>query len=142
MKPLLDISLPASPEHVEPMRDAATAIAREIGFSAEQVARVELAVEEAVTNVVLHAYPEGKGSISLSCSCDDDGQFAVTVTDCGRAFDQTAAARAAQNPASGKPATGGLGIDLLRHNADQLSYRRTNGKNILAMIFDPEGGRP
>jgi len=142
MKQFLNISLPASPEHVEPMRDAATAIARELGFSAEQVARVELAVEEAITNVILHAYAGGKGNVSLSCSRDDDGQFAVTVTDCGMAFDPTASANAAKEPAPEKPAMGGLGINLLRHNADRLAYRRANGKNILAMMFDPENGQP
>ena len=142
MKQFLDISLPANLEHVEPMRDAATAIARELGFSAEQVARVELAVEEAITNVILHAYAGVKGNISLSCSREDDGQLAVTVTDCGMAFDPTTVTNAAKEPAPGKPAMGGLGINLLRHNADRLAYRRSNGKNILAMMFDPENGRP
>jgi anti-sigma regulatory factor (Ser/Thr protein kinase) len=142
MKPLLNIVLPASQEHMEPLRDAATAIARESGFSAELIARVELAVEEALTNVILHAYADGTGNVSLSCIYDDGGQLAFTLTDSGVAFDPTAAASAGKGLSTGKRAVGGVGIDLLRHNADRLSYRRTNGKNILELMFNPESGQP
>lgn len=138
MKPLLDITLPASLENVDLLRDAAAAVAREIGFLAEQVANVELAVEEAVTNVILHAYPGGNGTISLSCSGDNASPLAVMVSDDGVPFNPTAIVAADKDQPFGTRTVCGLGIDLMRHNTGQLTYRRSDGKNMLTLLFSPE----
>ena len=138
MKQLVEIARPAGLEHMEALRDTAAMVAREIGFSSEQVARVELAVEEAVMNVILHAYPGAKGDVALSCSRDDGGCLVVMVTDGGIPFDPTAGAAVDKERPPGKRAPGGLGIDLMRHNADHLAYRRTKGKNMMTLLFMPE----
>jgi sigma-B regulation protein RsbU (phosphoserine phosphatase) len=94
---------------------------------------LNLALEEAVTNVVLYAYPEGSyGSAELKVS-QEGKTLRFVLSDSGKPFDPTArpevdiTARAEDRP------IGGLGIHLVRQIMDQVDYRYENGKNILTM---------
>ncbi len=95
---------------------------------------LNLALEEAVTNVVLYAYPEGSyGSVELAASLEGKA-LRFVLTDSGKAFDPTArpevdiTARAEDRP------IGGLGIHLVRQIMDRVEYERKSEKNILTMI--------
>ena len=95
------------------------------------VADVNLALEEAITNIVLYAYDDtGDHQIGVLISLTD-GLLTAELIDDGRAFDplQVAApdvsARLADRP------IGGLGIYLVRHLMDDIQYRREGGRNHL-----------
>lgn len=94
---------------------------------------LNLALEEAVTNVMLYAYPKGTvGLVELEAQREGRCLHFI-LSDSGVAFDPTAA----QDPDIAAPATdrpiGGLGIFLVRQIMDSVSYRRENGKNYLTM---------
>ena len=97
-------------------------------------ASINLALEEAVTNVILYAYPDGvDGTVDMDAVLLDDSVKFV-ISDRGKPFDPTAAPEADTTlPVEERP-IGGLGIFLVRQIMDDVSYRYEDGKNILTMI--------
>ncbi len=77
----LDLRLPARAESVPQIRHAMIAFARDHGY--EDGGAIGLAVTEAVTNAVLHAYPDGEPGDLRAVACADRDQFVVVVRDWG-----------------------------------------------------------
>ncbi len=77
--------VPATSEQLPPLRHALAEWATAIGLPNEQVDAVTLAADEAMSNVVSHAYPDGPGTLDLSAvhHAEPDG-VCVTVRDYGR----------------------------------------------------------
>lgn len=75
-------SFPGTPDSVARIRHAVSEVARECGLSAERVHEVRLAVSEAVSNAVVHAYKERGGEILVEAA-EEDGELVVTVGDHG-----------------------------------------------------------
>ena len=98
--------------------------------------KINLALEEAVTNVVMYAYPKGtKEKINLE-AVRDGNTLRFTLTDRGRVFDPTAAPKANIAASLKDRPIGGLGIHLVRTIMDSVSYRRVEGKNVLTMTIN------
>ena len=97
--------------------------------------KINLALEEAVTNVIMYAYPPGTvGKVDLDAVREENGlQF--TLTDSGKAFDPTAAPEADLSASVESRKVGGLGIHLVRTIMDRVSYTRADGKNVLTMTI-------
>jgi len=105
----------------------------DINLDHAQAMSLNLALEEAVSNVMLYAYPEGtEGQVEVEAAILDD-RLEFKVSDSGVAFDPTVA-RAPDLTADLKDRPiGGLGIFLVKRIMDQVTYTRENGKNILSM---------
>jgi anti-sigma regulatory factor (Ser/Thr protein kinase) len=73
---------PAKADEVGRMRRAAAAVAAEHGLDGVALEHFELAVSEALTNVVLHAYPRTSGPMSVEIESDED-EIRVMVADQG-----------------------------------------------------------
>jgi anti-sigma regulatory factor (Ser/Thr protein kinase) len=103
------------------MRGEAAQLAAAAGASEEQVDRVRLAVSEAVTNVVEHAYATGShGRIQLAAAVED-GELLVLVSDEGGGMD------------SNRESLGlGLGLGLMAEACDGLtiSARSSGGVDV------------
>ena len=98
--------------------------------------KINLALEEAVTNVVMYAYPKGtKEKINLE-AVRDGNTLRFTLTDRGRVFDPTAAPKANIAASLKDRPIGGLGIHLVRTIMDSVTYRRVEGKNVLTMTIN------
>ena len=92
---------------------------------------LNLAIEEAVTNVIMYAYPEGTdGIVNLDAAVSEKG-VTFTITDTGKAFDPTAKAEVDISAGVDERPIGGLGIHLVRKIMDSVRYERIAGKNIL-----------
>ena len=95
--------------------------------------KLNLAIEEAVTNVIMYAYPEGtEGKVELETATDGKC-LKFTLSDSGKAFDPTAAPEADISASVEDRKIGGLGIHLVRTIMDEISYERSRGKNVLIM---------
>ncbi|MBQ2488589.1 MAG: ATP-binding protein [Bacteroidales bacterium] len=106
-------------------------IAMENGLDHSLTMELNLAVEEAVVNVMEYAYPQGEtGEVTIEVSVAD-GLLDINIIDSGAPFDPTKK----NDPDTSLPveerSIGGLGIFLVRQVMDTVSYRRDNGKNIL-----------
>ncbi len=94
---------------------------------------INLALEEAVTNVMLYAYPKDKkGSVLIEAEKRAD-QIKFVISDSGIAFDPTQQAEADITLSAEDRAIGGLGIHLVRQIMDDIRYERIDGKNILTL---------
>ena len=95
---------------------------------------LNLALEEAVTNVIQYAYPEGSdGLVDIEAIIRED-QLDFIITDSGRAFDPTAKPEVDITAGVEERPIGGLGIHLVKHIMDSVTYKRVDRKNILTMI--------
>jgi len=74
----------ASAEELPPVRKLLRLWATEAGLPRDEVEDLVLATDEAMANVVDHAYPDGAGSFDLDAVCGLTGQIVITVTDFGR----------------------------------------------------------
>ena len=97
------------------------------------VMSLNLALEEAVTNVILYAYPEGSdGLVDIEAIIHKD-HLKFIISDSGKAFDPTAAPEVDITLDVEDRPIGGLGIFLVRNIMDSVQYERVDGKNILTM---------
>lgn len=83
LPPPLLLRLPATADQLAPLRRAATGWARLAGLSEDASYDLELALGEAASNVVDHAYPDGTGTFDATLESTGTG-VRVTVTDQGR----------------------------------------------------------
>ena len=97
---------------------------------------IDLAVEEACTNIVRHAYRTGReGDIEVSVEATDDA-VRITLTDWGRAFDADAAHLAVDVPVEVR-AQGGMGVLLIHELMDEVTRTSAavpGGPNVLTMV--------
>jgi len=102
---------------------------------ADVVARMHVALEEAVVNAVLHGFPAGVvGEITVRVSVADD-TVRLTVEDNGSAFDPTAAATPRRPRSLSEAVPGGWGLALIRRFCPTAAYERQSETNRLTMCF-------
>ena len=103
------------------------------GLTPELENNLNLALEEAVTNVILYAYPEGTdGLVDIDARVDGNA-LTFILSDGGKAFDPTAREDVDISADVDDRPIGGLGIHLVRTIMDSVRYERKDGKNILTM---------
>lgn len=102
---------------------------------AEWEMRMNLALEEAVVNVIQYAFDDRERHEILLEARREEDVFTLTVTDGGRAFNPLEAPEADTTLDAQKREIGGLGIHLIRSLSDKVSYRRENGSNVLTLYF-------
>ena len=108
-------------------------LGEELGLTSDLVFNLNLVLEEAVSNVILYAYPKGEQQeISLSANVSDNNLVFV-LTDSGKEFDPTQAPDADITLSAEERQIGGLGIFLIRQIMNQIEYQRIDGKNVLTL---------
>lgn len=109
-------------------------ISREEKLDENLTMTLNLALEEAVANVMLYAYPKGTDGLVDIDAVIGRRALRFIVTDCGKAFDPTSTPEADTISPAENRQVGGLGIHLVRTIMDEVRYERRDGKNILTMI--------
>jgi sigma-B regulation protein RsbU (phosphoserine phosphatase) len=95
--------------------------------------QLNLAMEEAVVNVMEYAYPVGKkGDINIEAEANEV-RLKFTITDSGKAFDPTARKDVDTSLSAEERPIGGLGIHLIRQIMDSINYERIDDKNVLTL---------
>lgn len=96
---------------------------------------LQLAVDEAVTNIILHGYQNQGGTIDVTAILDDD-TLEIRLRDNARQFDPTTIPRPdLDTPAEQRPSGGGVGVFLMHKGLDCMTYRVTaSGGNELSMF--------
>ena len=95
--------------------------------------KLQLAIEEMVTNVIYYAYPEGTSAdISLTAE-SDGGELAFVLSDSGKPFDPTAKEDADIDVNPMDREQGGMGILIVKNIMNDVSYQRLGDTNQLTM---------
>lgn len=102
-------------------------------FNELTTAGVNLAIEEAVVNVMSYAFPDGVRSTILLEVVADDETIIFELRDDGIPFDPTKVEEVDVTLPVEKRGIGGLGIHLIRHYMDSVSYERRDNQNVLTM---------
>ena len=125
------LTIPAKAEYIALGRLALTAIARVRPLSEETLSDLKLALTEACTNAVRHAYREGRqGSVEILYQLEPD-RLVVEVGDDGQGFEP----EAVEGSGNGDLSEGGLGIAIIRAIADEVEIgERESGGSLLRFV--------
>lgn len=121
-------------QQIPQLADFIETIASEANLDQGLAMSLNLALEEAVTNVIEYAYPEGSDGLVDIEAVIREGQLDFIISDSGKPFDPTAKPEVDITAGVEERPIGGLGIHLVRHIMDSVSYKREDGKNYLTMI--------
>jgi serine/threonine-protein kinase RsbW len=116
------LTIPARAEYISLCRLALTGLSRVRALSDETLADLKLALTEACSNSVRHAYPGGEGIVEITYALATD-RIVIEVSDNGEGFaleDRTALD-------SDELTEGGLGIAIIRSIADEFEFGAGEG---------------
>ncbi|MFB5663940.1 anti-sigma B factor RsbW [Alteribacillus sp. HJP-4] len=134
---LFEMKVPAKPEYVGVVRLTVSGIANRVGYSYDDIEDMKIAVAEACTNVVEHAYDKG-GFMRLACSVHED-RMEIMVSDRGQSFDLEGARENLGPVDSKKPVSdlqeGGLGLFLIDTLMDKVEISGEAGVVIVMTKF-------
>lgn len=116
-------TFPGTPLGVAAARGEVEAVARNCGMDGLALGAVKLAVNEAVTNAVVHAYADREGRISITVELDD-AELTVTVADAG----------AGLVPRADSPGLG-MGLPLIAQLAERIDVRSDDDGTQIRMWF-------
>ena len=111
---VIRLSFPAKPDYLLLARLALSGVGRTTPVSDELLADLKLALTEACGNCVRHAYPDGKGDVSVAYAFDG-GAIEMTVEDHGVGLDASAA--------PSRTDESGMGLPIIRTVVDELEIR-------------------
>jgi serine/threonine-protein kinase RsbW len=114
--------------NIEALSSFADESLRKSGLSDDRRQELMMALDEAITNVVMHSYGRRKGNLRIEIRSDGDA-VEVELTDQGKAFDPTAYPEPDLNIPLEERRAGGMGVPLMKRLADGLKYYRENGRN-------------
>lgn len=121
--------------NLDSIRDFVGDAAEQAGFSPKEVYAVQLAVDEACSNIIEHAY-EGipNGELEVSCKVKT-GEITVMIHDHGKEFDMSSVRRPNLSRELSEREIGGLGVYLMHKLMDEVHFESSskNG-NTLTMI--------
>ena len=135
--PVSELSIDPDSSQFRRASDWLGQIGCELGVPAEQITRLDICLNEVLANVLDHGGASARSApigLRLASSRDPDGADAtLTVTDAGTAFDPLAVLPRSRPQTLAEARLGGLGLVMVRANADSLSYEYADGRNHLTI---------
>ena len=108
-------------------------LGEEFMLTPDLVFNLNLVLEEAVSNVILYAYPKEEHEIITLSAKKDDNMLIFVLTDSGKEFDPTQIPDADVTLSAEEREIGGLGIFLIRQIMNTVEYQRIEGRNVLTL---------
>jgi serine/threonine-protein kinase RsbW len=114
--------VPAQHDQLAQLATFVAVAAAEVGFDETQVNRIELAVDEACSNIIDHAYMGDAGTIQLEVDIEPQQQLTIVLIDQGQSFNPDHVPAYAPCTSLDEVKIGGLGIHLMRQAMDDVCY--------------------
>jgi anti-sigma regulatory factor (Ser/Thr protein kinase) len=128
------ITLRASFDVLDQVRTFVGETARRAGFNERDIYSIQLAADEAASNVIEHAYGGmTNGHFELGCEFQRD-RLVITLLDHGSTFDPSKVEEPDLKADLADRKVGGLGIYLMRKLMDEVRYESTRRGNLLTLI--------
>lgn len=128
------LRLPAVLNNLPRLISFVTECAGKQGYSAAEVHRIELAIEEVLVNICKYAYPEKDGHIEINCHVGKDVSV-IEIIDTGIPFDCSNETCPDLDAKLCDRRLGGLGIYLMHKMVDEVTYCRDGNRNILTLVY-------
>jgi len=125
-----ELKVPAHIDYLGDMRDFVTQIGKKHGFSDKLINAFKLAVDEAATNIIRHAYRDKEGLITIRAFVKKNS-LTLSIIDQGTYFDPKRVKDPDLNRYIDIGKKGGLGIFIMRKLMDDIEYRKTEEGNEL-----------
>ena len=136
----LHLSLPSETRFLALVRDVTKKMADVAGFDDPTAGRLALAVDEATTNVIEHAYHGAPGH-QIELRFEDRGpDFRVDVVDTGAMVDPRSIPRVELDRYVHERRTGGLGVHLMEKIMDSVTFRRSARRNVCCLVKRKDTG--
>ena len=127
------LAIPSSTRYLEDVRNFVVLHAQEADFPEDAVEQFKIAVDEACTNVIEHAYQGQTGhEVDIAIIVDAD-RFTVRIRDEGRPFDQARYHEPNLIELTKRGKSGGLGVHIIRRLMDRVEYRTRGQVNEIRM---------
>ncbi len=121
------INIESKTERLIAVRDFVSTAAREFGFGDEEISKIALAVDEACTNIIKHAYnfdPAKKITVTVK---RNDKAFEISIQDTGKQFNPAGVQSPDMKEYLSQFRRGGLGVYLMKTLMDKVEYNFTPG---------------
>jgi anti-sigma regulatory factor (Ser/Thr protein kinase) len=129
------LHVPSSTENLALIREFVASIGIQAGLTEDEVAKIELAVDEGCANVIEHAYGHDLTKEVVVRAIVDDDKLWIKVEDTGRGFDPTKILDEDLHQLVEQRKSGGLGMRLMKTLMDEVYYEIVPGeKNELNMM--------
>ncbi|GAA5521866.1 ATP-binding protein [Aliifodinibius salicampi] len=128
-----NISVPASTEYLSKVRNFVANHASECGFTEQEIADIRLAVDEAYTNIIKHAYKNDRQkAVDIELGCDQS-ELWIALLDTGNAFDPNNYKKPDIREKIKRKKRGGVGVYLIRELMDEVEYQTDESTNTIRM---------
>ncbi len=135
MKPINEMKLmiPSDSANEGFARATVAAFVSQLDPQVDELVDIRTAVSEAVTNCIVHAYPEGKGTIVLTARLYADGRVVLKVADKGCGIEDVEQAMEPLFTTGGEERSG-LGFSVMESFCDRLRVRSKKGKGTTVTL--------
>lgn len=129
-----NLTFPARFEFLNEIRSFVAQVAHEGGFTEKTIYALQLASDEAASNIIEHAY-EGISDAFLHVTCDmQNDELVITMRDTGKPFNPTHVKQPNLKAGLSERQIGGLGVYLMRKLMDEVRYESdAKTGNLLTM---------
>ena len=122
------LQVSSAPENLLTIREFISDIAINAGFDLESAEQIQLAVDEACTNVIKHAHRyDIQKTVEINVKLDSQ-KMEINITDSGKGFDVARVAKPDLEKYIHEAKKGGLGIHLMRSLMDEVHFNFNPGK--------------
>jgi len=108
-------------------RATAACFAAQLDPTLEELGDIKTAVSEAVTNAIVHAYPDSIGKITLKARIFDDNRLEMIISDKGSGIENITKAREPMFTTGGEERSG-MGFTIMESFMDKLTIKSVPGK--------------
>ncbi len=130
----LNLRIPSQTEKLILAREFVAGAAKGFGFKEDDVNNIALAVDEACTNIIKHAYKyAGDKAIDIVVSMNNP-EFEILIEDQGKHFDPTDVPVPDMKEYMSHYKRGGLGMYLMKKLMDKVEYSIQPRKNVVRLI--------
>ena len=138
----IKLEFPSKSSNEAMARSVAGVFASQMDPTMEELGDIKTAVSEAVTNCIVHAYPDCIGKILMRCRILEENRLEILIRDWGRGMEDVEKARTPLFTTGGSERSG-MGFTIMESFMDKLTVRSRPGEGTTVVLVRslPRRGR-
>ena len=129
----IKLEFPSNSSNESFARAAAAGFAAQLDPTLDELGDIKTAVSEAVTNCIVHAYPDSIGKIVMRLRIIDGDKLEITIKDRGRGIEDLEQAMLPMYTTGGEDRSG-MGFTIMESFMDAVKVRSTPGKGTVVTL--------